>query len=145
MSHRIKCKWNYRMKLSIETGCFIQVLFNSTWYGSLGNNATKLSTETGLSNCWKRAINDGTCVNLWKLRKLGFFYEKFGLTSRTITDGSVWPNMEVINCLKWPLISMYGQRLSQRLDNKVTCLCLYYYFFEKTMNTCWTICPNVRT
>jgi hypothetical protein len=48
MSHRIKCLWNYGMKLSIESGCFIRVSFHSIWHGSLGNNKIKLSTETGL-------------------------------------------------------------------------------------------------
>ena len=50
MSHRIKCLWNYGIKLSIENGCFIQVSFHSIWHGSLENNAMKLSTETGLNS-----------------------------------------------------------------------------------------------
>jgi len=48
MSLEIKCLWNHEMKLSIESGCFIQVLFYFTWHGNIGNNAMKLSTETGL-------------------------------------------------------------------------------------------------
>jgi hypothetical protein len=48
MSHRIKCIWNYGVKLSIENGCFIRVSFHSIWHGSLENNEIKLSTETGL-------------------------------------------------------------------------------------------------
>ena len=53
MSHEIKCLWNYRMKLSIENGYFIRVLFRSVWHGIIENNAMKLSTETGL-----KALND---------------------------------------------------------------------------------------
>jgi len=29
------------MKLSIENECFIEVLFHSTWYGSVENNVMK--------------------------------------------------------------------------------------------------------
>jgi hypothetical protein len=54
MSLEIKCLWNYEMKLSIESGCFIQVLFHFTWHDSLGNNVMKLSTETDLKNDKKR-------------------------------------------------------------------------------------------
>jgi len=50
MSLGIKCLWNYEMKLSIESECFIQVSFYFIWHGSLGNNAMKLSTETGLND-----------------------------------------------------------------------------------------------
>ena len=49
MSLEIKCLWNHGMKLSIESGCFIQVLFYFTWHSNIGNNAMKLSTETGLA------------------------------------------------------------------------------------------------
>jgi hypothetical protein len=49
MSHRIKCLWNYGVKLSIKSGCFIRVSFHSIWHDSLGNNEMKLSTETGLT------------------------------------------------------------------------------------------------
>jgi hypothetical protein len=48
MSLEIKCLWNYGMKLSIESGCFIQISFHFIWHGNLENNAMKLSTETGL-------------------------------------------------------------------------------------------------
>jgi hypothetical protein len=39
---------NSRMKLCIESGCFIQVSFHHIWHDSLGNNIMKLSTEIGL-------------------------------------------------------------------------------------------------
>jgi len=47
MSLEIKCLWNHGMKLSIESGCFLQVSFYFTWHGNPENNAIKLSTDTG--------------------------------------------------------------------------------------------------
>jgi hypothetical protein len=64
MSHRIKCLWNYGMKLSIESGCFIRVLFYSIWYGSLGNNKMKLSTETGLKQQRPCSVPDSEAPEL---------------------------------------------------------------------------------
>jgi hypothetical protein len=48
VSRRIKCIWNYGMKLSIESEYFVQVLFYSVWHDGLGNSEIKLFTETGL-------------------------------------------------------------------------------------------------
>jgi len=40
--------WNYRMKLSIESECFMHISFYFVWRGSFENNVTKLYTETVL-------------------------------------------------------------------------------------------------
>jgi hypothetical protein len=50
MSHKIKCLWNYEMKLSIKSGYSIQVLFHSIWHDNLKNSEIKLSTDTDVSS-----------------------------------------------------------------------------------------------
>jgi hypothetical protein len=67
MSHRIKCLWNYGVKLSIESGCFIRVSFHSIWHGSLENNEMKLSTETGLIRKLVKSNERGVRSNSKKL------------------------------------------------------------------------------
>jgi hypothetical protein len=49
MSFEIKCLWNHGMKLSIESGGFMQVSFHFTWHGSLGNNVMKLPIKADLT------------------------------------------------------------------------------------------------
>jgi hypothetical protein len=55
MSFRIKCLWNYKMKLYIKSGYFIQISFHSIWHDTW-NNTVKLSPHTGL----KHAVNTST-------------------------------------------------------------------------------------
>ena len=45
MSHRIKCLWNHRIKLYIDSGCLMQVLFYSIWHGSLSSFQDKIFNE----------------------------------------------------------------------------------------------------
>jgi len=54
------------MKLSIESGCFIQVLFHFIWHGSLENNKMKLSIGIGLTTRRREAqgttLSEPSCI-----------------------------------------------------------------------------------
>jgi hypothetical protein len=117
MSQGIKCLWNYRMKLCIESDCFIQVSLHFIWYDIFGNNTIKFSTEIGLITLGNVAYltsgrTDACFVQLWTTHNAAYLTSVDGRFVQLWTAQNIWayPRNNTADWWAFPSAPEYSRR-----------------------------------